>query len=1085
MASPSVQRARSPSLPLLPLSRSRDLKQQTASSVASTPAPECIDVGDGKENAQENAVAQVQSRKRKRISDAADAVALLGKSFVLKPQSSSSNPAPHTLYPVLVLPRKYLSLAMLDFHSPFAEIYAARRFSAPAVRIVDLETRRSGSPHVLVAVSPTHKLFVLDACEQGIFAICQIGYWVKLNDLTDKASICNWSISEKLRVRQEEKEKARDKVKRDAKEGNRASLSRAASEVNLRPGSGDKLKASISKATPGSLVAQPLPRSQVVMRPPPEKASATAVPISPAQQTTNAILPPTPISNAPPLNDEPPTAESIFDNTRTQYWEALYKSVGPLTYFAKGPLSRARAAFTLGTKNESRMSDLVAFLQSLIMTTAQLDAKYRERIPQIIRDMKGFYNESDDNQADSRPKKRRQRKMKLAKDGLYPYEESRIRDWWRHNMPQLKDDTVITESDIKSYASLLRIRETQLQLIIILEALALEPLAQTEEAAKAAAATASAVPLLPDQAVPSVETDEPPKPPPKKSKKQDLATLADILADRLSIWQSTISDELRIIQSANLPKTSDDTSKQIEMSSEPLKDFCIDVIIPFFAKRLPVVCESISEKLGGPSILPKKKPSKNAEDSPTHPNSHSAKKEKQLPGAVTKRTAQPRSSKSKRMSLGQAMERAVAREERQSLHRSLSRGPSQIIEAMMATQPREVPGLKREMSETQLNRMRSDGTGLMKAPGLSRSQSMANLADDPKARKRALIEAELQHAISAIRKPNRELAGKTITNESELRSTGGGLSQIRKTKKPQRMVPGSSPQVIKATPMRPRYRDFDTGDSQRHSQYALPSESQSYTQHYSQSITQDYGHGHHSLTSEGSSRHNTQSFSAPGYRQDDPIDDVIGDTPATSRYKSFAASSRIPGGIVEDDGGEDIVGETPARPRHHAAISATPVQIHRTKAIHTPGSAVLARSSARVATRPTDPFDDQDELALSPVLERKASVRRSGGIKGLLFPRSAGRSSGPVEFKSPSKSTALARTPGPAHVMTSSPFASATARNLAAKLNASSSRSTAAAPPRMDFEPLRTQGVPPGAAPAQAPSIFSQLGWDDDLDDII
>ncbi|KAL2889761.1 DNA replication regulator SLD3 [Ceratocystis lukuohia] len=1011
-----------------------------------------------------------------------------------QPQSSSSNPASHTLYPVLVLPRKHVPLSMLDFHSPFADIYAARRFSAPTIRIVDLETRRSGSPHVLVAVSQNHKLFVLDACDQGIFAICQIGYWVKLNDLTEKASICNWSIAEKLRIRQEDKEKTREKTKKEARESKRTSLSRASSEANARPISNDKAKPAVSSLN--SEVGLPKLATTNL-----SSATQTSIPI--VSQSTAPVIPLTPGSNAAPLADAPPTSENIFDNTRTQYWEALYKSVGPLTYFAKGPLSRARAAFTLGTQDNSKMADLVAFLQDLIMTTAQLDIKYRDRIPQIIRDMKGFYNESDDNQADSRPKKRRQRKMKLGKDGLYPYEETKIRDWWRHNMPQLKDGAIITESDIKSYVSLLRVRETQLQLIIILEALALEPLAQVEEADKACESVPISV--LPDQVVASIETDRPAKTPVKKPKKRDLATLADILADRLGIWQSTISDELRMIQNSHVPKSSgEDTSKQMEMSSEPLKDFCIDVIIPLpnafasFAKRLPVVCESISEKLGGPSILPKKKPPKNAEDAPAHNSpAVSIKKEKQMPGAVTKRTAQPRSSQSKRISLGQAMERAVAREERQSLHRSLSRGPSQIIEAMMATQPREVPGLKREFSESNLSRIKSDGSGLMKAPGLPHSQSMAGVAGDPKARQKAIVEAELQNAISAIRKPNRELAGRAITDESARRAGGGGLSQIRKTKKPQRIVPNSSPQVVKATPMRPRYRDVDASASQRHSQHSLPArESQYYSQYQSQSFTQHYDpdyHGH-SLSTEVC-QPISQSFPAPGYR---PDDDVIGDTPATCRFKSFTTDEVTHSGIVEANEDDDVVGETPARPQH-TTINATPTNSHRTRTIHTPSRALITATPVSVKSRlPTiddNNGDDEDELALSPVFAQRASVRRSGGIKGLLFPRSGGRdSSGPMEFKSPSRATAM-RTPGMgmssriAPVVASSPFASATARSLAMKLNPpSSSIKDATMSKHIDFKPLPRDPTLAKAAgqpdSKQTGSVFAQLGWDDEFDDI-
>lgn len=52
--------------------------------------------------------------------------------------------------------------------------------------------------------------------------------------------------------------------------------------------------------------------------------------------------------------------------------------------------------------------------------------------------------------------------------------------------------------------------------------------------------------------------------------------------------------------------------------------------------------------------------------------------------------------------------------------------------------------------------------------------------DDAKAQKKAMVEAELKDAITALRKPNRELAGKAIVEDAEKR-TSGGLSSIKST----------------------------------------------------------------------------------------------------------------------------------------------------------------------------------------------------------------------------------------------------------------------------------------------------------------
>src|ERR1700760_233721 len=87
---------------------------------------------------------------------------------------------------------------------------------------------------------------------------------------------------------------------------------------------------------------------------------------------------------------------------------------GSLAYFAKGPLSRARSAFHLDLESNLDMVDLTDFLRSLILTTVQIDKKYRETIPGVISNMKALIDSSDEGSK----KKRKPRKMKLGKDSL-------------------------------------------------------------------------------------------------------------------------------------------------------------------------------------------------------------------------------------------------------------------------------------------------------------------------------------------------------------------------------------------------------------------------------------------------------------------------------------------------------------------------------------------------------------------------------------------------------------------------------------------------------------------------------------------
>lgn len=242
---------------------------------------------------------------------------------------------------------------------------------------------------------------------------------------------------------------------------------------------------------------------------------------------------------------------------------------GSLAYFAKGPLSRARSAFHLDLEANLDMSDLIEFLKGLLLTTVQIDKKYRETAPSIIAKLGKTIESSDE----GCKKKRKSKKMKLRKDALYPLEDESVRKWWVANKPELKDDdAAVSPAQIKSLLSLLRTRETQLQMIVILEILALEPLKAVEENGD------SMLPTLPGTTEATEEKGQTPQA--KKRNKHNLPVLVDVHADRLTIWQSTATDELVLLEDsqANMVVTGPET--QQKASSEPLKDFCIDVIVP-------------------------------------------------------------------------------------------------------------------------------------------------------------------------------------------------------------------------------------------------------------------------------------------------------------------------------------------------------------------------------------------------------------------------------------------------------------------------------------------------------------------------
>lgn len=162
-----------------------------------------------------------------------------------------------------------------------------------------------------------------------------------------------------------------------------------------------------------------------------------------------------------------------------------------------------------------------------------------------------------------------------------------------------------------------------------------------------------------------------------------------------------------------------------------------------FSARLPQQCDAINKKLGGPVIAspPKAKSSKTGSSS------------KQKPGAVTKRPApkQPRT-----------LQRALSTDLQH--RRSVSRGPTNALALLRSASSTAMTGIKREGSEPVIL---GDSDSVRQGHGiLSRSSSTTNLKN-PRAEKRAQVEAELKDAISALRKPNREVVSKAMAEAAQ------------------------------------------------------------------------------------------------------------------------------------------------------------------------------------------------------------------------------------------------------------------------------------------------------------------------------
>lgn len=213
------------------------------------------------------------------------------------------------------------------------------------------------------------------------------------------------------------------------------------------------------------------------------------------------------------------------------------------------------------------MSDLVAFLESLVLSTSLVDKKYRDGVPTYV---SLIDIEESANETNQKAKKRKStKKIRPGKNGLYPSEENLIRQWWASHDDDAESGGPGHSRDeiAKSRISQLRIRETQLQLIIILEVLALQPLVVKPEEDDG----------LPS-ALPSAETSQVKDKPTKPKKSENLSVLLDVHIDRLCIWQS-----IQLEMGGSAPSG----DSQVEGGTDGLKhtdnilrDFCVEIIAP-------------------------------------------------------------------------------------------------------------------------------------------------------------------------------------------------------------------------------------------------------------------------------------------------------------------------------------------------------------------------------------------------------------------------------------------------------------------------------------------------------------------------
>lgn len=393
------------------------------------------------------------------------------------------------------------------------------------------------------------------------------------------------------------------------------------------------------------------------------------------------------------------TPEDFLARFITQYLDTLYLSKTPLAFFTKGPLSRLRAAFTTGQLPDTTVSDLVQFLRSLILSSSTADKKYRDKLPELLKDLPS--QSTDQHHTPVAKKKRRKRRLKADKHGLLPEEDGFFAKWWYQDEVSAPSGET-AEQSLKRRAPQLRTRETFMQVVLSLEILSLETLPEfksTQEQLTQA-----------------------------KNKKGDTIVLSlELLVDKLCIWHS--------LQTADLLGEAPKPDKTAKDGANQLHSFCVEVIIPFYMSRTHEHASFVNKKLGGPgsSATTKPKPSRKLSEADTK-TTVDKKSRRSLARVATESFSQPaRASRSFSRSATDSQMMPIKSETPDaSLFSIPIRRDSQFSVAR-----------KSDVLEKHRLRQREVDFGAIAA------------ANDAKAKKKQEVEQKLKDAISTLKRPSR------------------------------------------------------------------------------------------------------------------------------------------------------------------------------------------------------------------------------------------------------------------------------------------------------------------------------------------
>ncbi|KAH7080548.1 DNA replication regulator SLD3-domain-containing protein [Paraphoma chrysanthemicola] len=669
--------------------------------------------------------------KRKR-----EAICGLGSSnkpFTIKPYLGAPDEKPATFKPVRVIGRSQLPLTFLDTTSD--ENFAANALFSAHIAVLEddegVRARKIDTPNVLIARYDTKRtLYAIERVRTRVYNICRLASWLKEKDVGELWDPSNlqayptWPLP-------------------------------AGSTV----ANGAWWQHAVVQTQPVERPAK-RPRMSMMRKQAPQLVKDAAHRFdSPVTHETNVMtVGPTDVLEEPL---QTPSPQEQLESLVQQYLDTIYLSKTSLAYFAKGPLTRIRNAFTSPEEGAPPTHELVTFVRSMLLSPKASEKKYFEKLPATIKALPPG-SLSDEEASGAVKAKKTKKKLKLSRDGLYPHEETLIKRWWISDMPSGEsrgDETM--EQRIRRRIGDLRVRETLAQLTLMLEVIALETLSTYKPPPDVNLAENETQPL----------DDTQTKPKKRKRKLDDVSLQLDLLLDRLCIWHAT--EEAGILDFDTKPTQQYDDSEgnTKDGASDRLRGFCVEVIIPFYMNRLPEQALMINKKLGGPAH--------------TSPPKRKAMK----PPVTSRKSGEPKEPEAKKS------RRSLARVATDTMRRTTERTTPSLNRS--ATDSALFAGIKREVSEAPLSAI-----PFQRSPSKNNRRSMSQFrhlegreldlttpsaAVTAKLKQKQRVEDELKEAITALKKPNRGLAAGGYIEDMERRSLGSA-SRSRKQANPTRKM---------------------------------------------------------------------------------------------------------------------------------------------------------------------------------------------------------------------------------------------------------------------------------------------------------